>query len=335
MRAQQVGGRALEPHLALLQEHRPIGQPQRGAHRLLHQHDRRPVGVDRADDLEQRLDDRRRQPERQLVDHQQLRPGDERLGQAQHLLLAARQAAGRRVEPVGQRREVLEHPRRRRRARTRRRWRYSHDAARRFSVDGQAGEHAAPAGYLRDAQRGDRVRIAPGDVVAVEEDAAALRRHETRDRLQHRGLPGAVGAEEGDDLALGHVEVRPRRAPASGRTRRRGRGHAAAAPDQRRPRRPPSRRQRATPTRLSVSSATNLAAVAEDEATDHPVGPEGEHTPPDALVVRQRAHTGAVEQDGHAEDEEQRAETERQRAGPRRRHHRLDRVEGGWKTPIT
>ena len=45
-------------------------------------------------DPEQLLDDRRRQPERRLVEHQQPRPGDERAREREHLLLAAAQRAG-------------------------------------------------------------------------------------------------------------------------------------------------------------------------------------------------------------------------------------------------
>ena len=47
--------------------------------------------MNRADDLEQLLDDRWREAERQLVDHQQLRLGEKGLRERQLLLLAARQ----------------------------------------------------------------------------------------------------------------------------------------------------------------------------------------------------------------------------------------------------
>ena len=48
-------------------------------------------------------------PRRQLVDHQQLGLGDERLAEGEHLLLAAGQVAGLLVPAVPQDREVLEH----------------------------------------------------------------------------------------------------------------------------------------------------------------------------------------------------------------------------------
>ena len=91
---EQLGGRALEAHLALLHEDGPVGQAQGGGHRLLHEDDGGAVGVDGPHDLEQVLDDGRGQAERQLVDHQQAGPAEERLRQAEHLLLAAGQVAG-------------------------------------------------------------------------------------------------------------------------------------------------------------------------------------------------------------------------------------------------
>ena len=49
------------------------GQEQRHVHRLLHQDDRRAVGVDRPDVLDQPVDHRRREAQRELVDQEQLR----------------------------------------------------------------------------------------------------------------------------------------------------------------------------------------------------------------------------------------------------------------------
>ena len=74
---------------------------ERDVHRLLDEDDRGALVADAAHDLEELLDDHRRQAERQLVDQQQLGPRQERHGQRQHLLLAARQVGGRVVEPLG------------------------------------------------------------------------------------------------------------------------------------------------------------------------------------------------------------------------------------------
>ena len=53
-----------------------------------------PVVAEPLHDLEQLLDDDRREPERQLVDDQHLGLVHERHRQGEHLLLAARQVAG-------------------------------------------------------------------------------------------------------------------------------------------------------------------------------------------------------------------------------------------------
>src|SRR5690606_54894 len=44
------------------------------------------------------------------------------------------------------------------------------------------------------------------DVVAVDQDGAALRPDQTRKHLEHRGLPGAVRAHDGDALAGADVQ---------------------------------------------------------------------------------------------------------------------------------
>ena len=160
-----------------------------------------PAGVDRLHDLEQLLDDHRRQPERQLVDHQQLRAGDEGLAEREHLLLAARQVAGLLVPPLAQDREVLEHllggllhvlrvlaeqP----------------AGQVEVLLDGERREHALAAGHQHDAGAPPSRWRRAGDVDAVEGDRA---RPTGDDRpeiaAQQRRLAGAVRAEQRDDLA--------------------------------------------------------------------------------------------------------------------------------------
>ena len=74
-------------------------------------------------------------------------------------------------------------------------------------ADRQRSEHALAARHLADAQRGDLVGRRVGDVAAVEHDRTAVRLDHTADRLQQRALAGAVGAEQGDDLAFFDVDV--------------------------------------------------------------------------------------------------------------------------------
>ena len=94
---EQFGGRTFEADLALLHEDRTLGQRQCHIDRLLDQGDGRPLSVNLADDAGELADDRGCQAEGQLVDHQQLGLGDERHGQAEHLLLATGQVAGELV----------------------------------------------------------------------------------------------------------------------------------------------------------------------------------------------------------------------------------------------
>ena len=98
-----------EAELALLHEHGPLGQVERDVDRLLDDDDRGAPPVDLVDDLEQPGDDGGREPERQLVDHQQLGSGHQRAAEGQHLLLATRQVAGQLAGPLGQDGEQLEH----------------------------------------------------------------------------------------------------------------------------------------------------------------------------------------------------------------------------------
>jgi len=86
-------------HLAE-QEDGAFGERDRHVDRLLDEHNRGAVAVDGAHDLEQLLDDDRRQTEAELVDHEQSRPGDEGLAEREHLLLATGQVAGLLVPAV-------------------------------------------------------------------------------------------------------------------------------------------------------------------------------------------------------------------------------------------
>ena len=203
---EQLGRRATEADLAALHEIRPVGDRERDVHALLHQHHGHAIARHPLHNRQQLADDHRCQPERQLVDQQNLRPHDEAHGEGQHLLLAAGQVCRRGVESFAEDRECLEGLGDR-----------CLDAGRvapvgpsgQFEVllHGQRTEHALAAGHLHDAERGDLVRWGVRDVPPVEHDRAAVGLDHTADRLQQRRLPGAVGAEQGDDLALLEFEV--------------------------------------------------------------------------------------------------------------------------------
>ena len=77
----------------------------------------------------------------------------------------------------------------------------------RFSSTRHAREDAPALGRLRDAQLRDLVRRHLRDVAAVEGDRAFARARIAEDRHHQRGLAGAVGADQRDDLAFVDVEV--------------------------------------------------------------------------------------------------------------------------------
>src|SRR5687768_3886876 len=70
---EQVGGGAVEPHLTLLHEHGPVGEPQRLVHGLLDEDDRDPLFLQPFHCVQELLHDQRRQSERELVDQEELR----------------------------------------------------------------------------------------------------------------------------------------------------------------------------------------------------------------------------------------------------------------------
>ena len=70
-----------------------------------------------------------------------------------------------------------------------------------------ARENPAAFRRLRDAQPGDLVRRHAGDVLAVELDMAGAGARLAEDRHHQRRLAGAVGADQGDDLAGVDLEI--------------------------------------------------------------------------------------------------------------------------------
>src|SRR5690606_38306906 len=57
------------------------------------------------------------------------------------------------------------------------------------------------------AESGDSVRRRGGDVLAVEEEPARGRIVDAADQVEDGGLAGAVGADDGEDLAALHGEA--------------------------------------------------------------------------------------------------------------------------------
>ena len=146
------------------------------------------------------------QSERELVDHQELGLDDERHGQRQHLLLAARQVARLLVGRAGRAPGTARGPVGARPRSGALSLRMSQAAQSQVLVHGQRREHAPPAGHEGDALVRHLVGHLVGDV-RRQLDVALTHLDQAAHRLQQRRLPGTVGAEQGHDLARSHVEV--------------------------------------------------------------------------------------------------------------------------------
>ena len=190
--------------LARLEHVAAVRDRQRDRGVLLDHEHGRPLLVDLDDDLEDPVDQDRRESHRRLVEQQQPGPRHQGAADRAHLLLAARERAGllrlallepreqavRAIEVlgdavgvralVGAELEVLAH--------------------------GHAREQAPALGALRDAELDDVVRRTAGDVVAREGDLPRPWRDDPVDRAQRGRLARAVRADQRDDLAVVHLE---------------------------------------------------------------------------------------------------------------------------------
>ena len=156
---------------------------------------------------EQLLHDGRGEALERLVEQEQAHVARQRAGHGQHLLLAAGEIVGSRAHTRPQRREHLQDLRL-----------APHHAAA-AGVGGacqpaevqvlrhrHAGEQPAALRHVADAATRHVGRREAGDVLPLEDDAAGGGGNEAGDGLEQGGFAGTVAAEQGDDLALAHVE---------------------------------------------------------------------------------------------------------------------------------
>ena len=179
--------------------------------------------------LEDDVDDRRREPERRLVEQQHV--GRARRARGRSRAAAAGRPRARRPcrrrKSCDDREELVD--RSRCPSSTPSRLAPPGEAEPEVLLDGELGEDAAALGHERDARAARRSRArARGASCPCEQDLAAARRHEPHDRVQRRRLAGAVRPDQADDLAastssdeVAHGgdaavgDVERRRAPAS------------------------------------------------------------------------------------------------------------------------
>ncbi len=143
-----------------------VGERRRHTEVLLDHQQPHPGGREVLDRLDQRLHHGRRQALRRLVHHEQLRVGQQRPADRQHLLLAPGQRRTGHVLALGQPREQLVHAR----GRPRRLRRRAHDLQ--VLVDRERLEQPPPLRDVADPGPGELVRRLAAHVLARDPDGA-------------------------------------------------------------------------------------------------------------------------------------------------------------------
>ena len=143
-------------------------------------------------------DEDRGEAHRRLVEQEARGAAHQRAGDGEHLLLAAGEAAGDEVALLLQDREhgegvrhVLLHPV----------VGVEEGAEAQVLLDRQVGEDLPALGRLGEAVADALVGRDGGEALAAEGDGAAGDRLDAGEAAQERRLAGAVGADDGDDLA--------------------------------------------------------------------------------------------------------------------------------------
>ena len=166
---------------------------------LLDQEDRRSLRVDLRQNPKDRFAEDRRESERRLVEHEELRACHQRATDRQHLLLAAGERPGELFRTLFQTRKELIDARD---------VRWNTGAIlpcvgphHQIVEDDHSRKEASALRGVADPDAHDIVRRHRGDVLSIEDDASGRGVVETRDRPQRRGLAGSVRADQRDDLS--------------------------------------------------------------------------------------------------------------------------------------
>ena len=160
-----------EPELAVRDQVGAVGEADRALRALLDEQHRHAAAADLGERLEDDVDDLRREAERGLVEEEQPRPGDERAGDRELLLLAARERP--RVpapELAHDREQLVDRVDVGRRARSRRCRAAS--PSRRFSSTVRSPKIRRPSGTSATPGAGDLLRGAAAERAPGEPDVA-------------------------------------------------------------------------------------------------------------------------------------------------------------------
>src|SRR5580658_3335765 len=183
----QIRRAALENHPAMPHDVEAMGDAQGNGQFLLDQQDRNIARGDFLQELGNALDQLGRQTLGRLVDHNEIGIAHQRAADGEHLLLAARQHAGRGIGALAELGEeavaILEAPARRLAS--------ALDAEQQILRHGQRREDGAVLGYIAEPEMGDLIGLEAGDRPALEGDRA-LGRHAAHDGLQRRRAADAV-----------------------------------------------------------------------------------------------------------------------------------------------
>src|SRR5581483_1437525 len=201
-----VGRTGLERDLAAGEHGDAVADAQREIDALLDQEQRPPAAAELVQCGGDAVDRLRRQPERGLVQEQHPGVAHQHPPDRDHLLLPAAEGGGRSTAHVAQEREEVVH----------RVEQLPHPPAvapevngaeQEVVLDALVEEQPPPLGNEGGVTPRDAVRGQSHQLLSADPDRAASLLDEPHDRPQHGRLPGAVGTEKGDRLALGHVQV--------------------------------------------------------------------------------------------------------------------------------
>ena len=201
---QQLRAGAGHGDVSRLQHVGQVRDLQRHVGVLLDQQHGDALAVDLPDDGEDVLHHQGRKAQGGLIQHHQLGAGHQRPAHGQHLLLAAGERAGQLPAALLQTGEQLVDP-----------LEVLLDlrlVLAQVCADLQVLHHRqvrkdpAPLGAHGDAGRDDLVDGLAQQLLAVPEDGPGAGLHQAGDGAQGGGLAGAVGADQRDDLAVGHLQ---------------------------------------------------------------------------------------------------------------------------------
>ncbi len=182
----------------------PVGERDRALRALLDEQHGDAAVADLQEHVEDDVDDRGSEPERRLVQEQDVGRGDERTRDRKLLLLTAGERARLPPPRVDDHWEQLPQPLEV--GRLALAAVPADESEPQVLLDGQLGEDAPALGDERDAAARDRLRLPSSDRRAAEPDVAGAHADEADDRVQRRRLPRAVRADQADDLALADLE---------------------------------------------------------------------------------------------------------------------------------